>query len=67
MDIIICRDKFQEKVNKIAGNNYLQLTCETWNPYVHPSQNETTNVSTIIDNMLPFLDLKLFCDDSGIS
>ena len=38
-EIRIWRDKFQERVDKITGNNYLQFTCENWNPGVHPSTN----------------------------
>ena len=48
-DIILQRDKFQDKVGKTVGNTYLQLTCGTWNPGGSPYQNETRNISIIID------------------
>ena len=39
-EIQIWRDKFQEKIDKIAGNDYLQFTCESWNPGGRLSRNE---------------------------
>ena len=38
-EIRIWRDKLQENVDEIAGNDYLQFTCETWNPGGRLSRN----------------------------
>ena len=43
-EIRILRDKFQEKVKNIVGDDYLQSTCETWNPGGRPYPNMTKNV-----------------------
>ena len=64
-EIRIWRDKFQEKVDKIAGNDYLQFTCETWNPCGFLSRNKTETTSMVTYKVFPFLDLELFWDDSG--
>ena len=63
-EIRIWRDKFQEKVDKIAENNYLQFTCDTWNPGGHFSRTETKITSMITNKVFPFLDLELFWDNS---
>ena len=64
-EIRIWRDKFQQKVDKIAGNNYLQFTCDTQNPGGRLSRNETETTSMVTDKVFPFLDLELFWGDSG--
>ena len=38
-DIQIWRDKFQEDFDEIAGNDYLEFICETWNPGISLSRN----------------------------
>ena len=35
-DIRVWRYTFQEKVDEIAVSDYLQCTCDTWNPGRHP-------------------------------
>ena len=40
-EIQIWRDNFQEKVDKITGNDYLKFTCETWNPGGRTYRNDT--------------------------
>ena len=64
-EIRIWRDKFQEKVDKIVGNDYLQFACETWNPCGCLSRNKTETTSMVTYKVFPFLDLELFWDDSG--
>ena len=64
-EIRIWRDKFQEKVDEIAGNDYLLFTCETWNPGGNLSRNENETTSMVTDKVLPLLDLELVWDDSG--
>ena len=64
-EIQIWRDKFQEKVDEIAGNDYLQFTCETWNPGGRPSRSETKSTSMVTNKVFPFLDLEFFWDGSG--
>ena len=39
-----------DQKTRLTGNDYLQFTCETWNPRGRSYKNETKNVSTIIDN-----------------
>ena len=56
-EIRIWGDKFQEKVDEIAGNNYLQFTCETWNPGERLSRNKTETTLMITDEVFPFLGL----------
>ena len=63
-EIQIWRDKFQEKIDEIAGNDYLQFTCEIWNPGGRPSRNETETTSMVTKKVFPFLDLEFFWDDS---
>ena len=43
--IQIWRDKFKDKVDKIEGNYYLQLTCDAWNASITPPRNETKTTS----------------------
>ena len=38
-EIQIWRDKFQEKVDEIAGKDYLRFTCDNWNPVGRLSRN----------------------------
>ena len=52
-------------MDEITGNDYLQLTCETWNPGGLPSINKTETTSMVTNKVFPFLDLELFWDDSG--
>ena len=59
------RDNFQEKVEEIAGNNYLQFTCETWIPGVRLSINETKTTSMVKYKVFTLIDLEFFCDNSG--
>ena len=47
------------------GNDYLQFTCETWNPGGRPSRSETKTTSMVTNKVFPFLDLEFFWDDSG--
>ena len=65
-EIRIWREKFQEKVDKISGINYLKFTCEAWNPGGNLSQNETKTNSMVTDKTFPLLDLESFWDDSGM-
>ena len=53
------------KINNIAGNDYLQFTCETWNPGGRSSRTKTETTSIITDKVFPFLDLEFFWGDSG--
>ena len=62
---MIWRDKFQEKLDKIAGNYELKLACETWNPGAHPSRNETKITSTKTEEIFPFLELEILWNNSG--
>ena len=64
-DIQIWKDKFQEKVDEISGNYYLQLTCETWNPGRCPSINENKTTSIISKKSSPIFDLELFWKKCG--
>ena len=64
-EIQIWKDKFQEKVDEISGNYYLQLTCETWNPGRCPSRNETKTTSIISKKSSPIFDLELFWKKGG--
>ena len=64
-EIQIWRDKFQEKVDEIAENDYLQLTCDTWNLGGRPSRNETETTSMVTNKVFPYLDIEFFWDDSG--
>ena len=59
------RDKFQYKVGEITVNDYLQITCETWNPGGLPSINEAKTTSMVRDKSFPLLDLGFFWDNSG--
>ena len=56
-EIRIWRDKFQWKVYRIMGNDYLQFICETWNPGGRLTRNETKTTSMVTDKVFPFLDL----------
>ena len=56
-EIRIWRDKFQEKFEEIAGNDYLQFTCETWNSGGRLSRKKTETTSMVKDKVFPFLDL----------
>ena len=38
-NILIWRDKLQEKFNKIEGNGYFHFTCDTCNPDGRQSRN----------------------------
>ena len=62
-EVLICRDKFQDKVDEIQDDNYLHFTCETCNPGVNTSQKKTKSVSMAMDNP-PSLsyDLEIFWD-----
>ena len=44
-EIRIWRQKLQEKVHEITVNDYLQFTCDNWNPGGRPSINETKTTS----------------------
>ena len=59
-EIRIWRDKFQEEIGEIAGNDYLQFTCETWNPGGCLSRNKTETSSMVTDTVFLFLDIELF-------
>ena len=56
-DIQIWRDKFQDKFDEIVGNYYSQFTCDTWNPGVRPSRNETKITSMVMEKSFPLFDL----------
>ena len=43
-EIKIWIEDFQSRVKKIAGNEYLQLTCEIWMPNASPSRDKQDNV-----------------------
>ena len=64
-DIRICRGNFQEKVDKISGNDQLQFTCDTCYLGASPSRNETKNTSMVTEKLFLFLDLELFWYNSG--
>ena len=64
-DIRICRGNFQEKVDKISGNDRLQFTCDTCYLGASPSRNETKNTSMVTEKLFLFLDLELFWYNSG--
>ena len=64
--IMIWRKIFQEKINEIAGNSYLQFRCETWNSGGCPYQSEANKFSMIIDKRLTFIDLDLFWNKNVI-
>ena len=57
-EIRIWRDKFEEKVDKIAGNDYLQFTCDTSNPGRQFPITETETTSMVTDKVFAFLDLE---------
>ena len=56
----IWRDKSQEKFDEIAGNNYLQLTCETWITGGCLPINETKTTSMVTEKNSHSLTLKYF-------
>ena len=64
-EIRIWRDNLQENFDKIAVNDYLQFTCETWNPVGCLSRNKTETTSIVTDKVFSFLVLEFFWDDSG--
>ena len=64
-EIQIWKDKFQDKIDEISGNDYLKFTCETWNPGGRPSRSETETNSMVTNKVFPFIDLEFFWDDSG--
>ena len=64
-EIRIKRDNIRSEVDEIQGKDYLQFTCETWNPGVRPSKNETKTVPMVMDKTVPFLGLEIFWDNSG--
>ena len=39
------REDFQSKVNKIAGNGYLQVKCKIWIPDTSPSKDKQDYIS----------------------
>ena len=53
--IRIQRNKLQEKIDKIAGNEYLQFIYETQNPGGVPSGNETKTTSILMEKSFPLL------------
>ena len=57
--------KLQEKIDEITGYDYLQFTCENWNPGGCTSRNENKTTSMVTYKILPFLDLELFWYNSG--
>ena len=60
MEIKIWRDNFQSRVKKLAGNEYLQLTCEVRMPNASPSINKQDILLDIETNTFPYLDIELF-------
>ena len=58
--IRIWREKSQEKVDEIAGNDYLQFKSKTWNSCGRPSRNETKTNSMVTAKSFPFLELEIF-------
>ena len=54
------RYNFQEKVDEIEYNYYLQLTCETWNPGGRPLRNKTKATPMLTDKSPSFLELEYF-------
>ena len=57
LEIRIWQDKFQEKVDKITGKEYLQFTCETWNPGGSTSRNDTRTALMVMEKGFSLLDL----------
>ena len=59
------REDFQSRVNKIAGNEYLQFTCGIWMPNTSPSRDKQDYVSEIATNAFPYLDLEFLWNANG--
>ena len=59
-EIKICRDNFQIRVNKIAGNEYLEFTFKICIPNASPSRDKQDNVSEIASNTFPYQDIEFF-------
>ena len=64
-EIKIWREDFQVRVNKIAGNEYLQFTFDLWMPNTIPSRNKQDNVQEIVSNNFPYLDLEFLWNSDG--
>ena len=64
-DIKRWREDFQSRVNKIAGNEYLQFTCEIWMPNPRPSKYKKDYVSEIATKTFPYLDLEFIWNADG--
>ena len=56
-DIKRWREDLQSKVNKIAGNEYLQFTCEILMPNTSPSRDKQDYLLEIATNTFPSLDI----------
>ena len=52
------KEDFQSRLNKIAGNKYLQFACEVWIPNAILSRDKQDNVSEITSNTFPYLNLE---------
>ena len=57
LEIIIWRDKLQEKVDKISVDYFLPFICEAWNPGGRQLRNKFKNVSMVKYQSFLFLDL----------
>ena len=59
-EIKYCLDKFQQTVDKAAGNQHLQFTTEIWKPDENPPpQAKEYRVQTLTKDEFPFLDMKM--------
>ena len=59
------REDFQSKVNKIAGNEYLQFICKIWMPNTSLSRDKQDYILEIATNTFPYLDLEFLWNTDG--
>ena len=53
-------NKFQEAINELAGNEFLQFTAEVWKPGEEARGKIGGKVSTSNKNEFPFLDMEMW-------
>ena len=67
-DVLKWRTKFQNSVNRLAGGNYLQFTCEVWldkSTSVLPTLTIDPKITIRPDNFFPYLDTELVWSPEG--
>jgi hypothetical protein len=56
---------FQNEVNRIAGNEFLQFTAEVWKPNGEKIPKLDNKVQTNTDTFFPFLDMQLTWNEAN--